>query len=67
VDLFVVVSAQLLFLLHAPTPNWLLDIPISILATNHESDLTRRVGWNRGVCIFNGRENFSAGLLERRD
>jgi hypothetical protein len=56
-DLLVVVSAQLLFLLQTPTSDWLFDIPIAILATDHEADLTRRISWNCGVCILDGWEN----------
>ena len=66
-NVFVVVFAQLLLFLSAPAPKWLLQVRIRILATDHEAYLTRRVGRDRGVCVFDGREDLFAVLLELGD
>jgi hypothetical protein len=67
VNLLIVVSAQLLFLLQAPGSQWFLNIAVGVFATDHESDLTRRVGRDGRVGIFDDREDFLAGLLEGGD
>jgi hypothetical protein len=63
-DLLAVVSAQLLFLLLRPGSHWLLDVALSILAADHEADLSRWVGWDRGVCVFGDWEDLLAVFLE---
>jgi hypothetical protein len=67
VDLLAVVSAQLLFLLLRPGPYWLLDVALSILAADHEADLSRGVGWNGSVCVFGDWEDLLAIFLELGD
>lgn len=64
VNLLVVVAAEFLFLLRAPSSQWLLDISIGILAANHETNLARRVCGNGSVGILNDREDFLAFFLE---
>ena len=66
-NVLVVVFAEFLLFLGAPASKWLLQVPVRILATDHEADLTRRVGGNRGVCVFDSRENLFAVLLELGD
>ncbi|EEQ36876.1 hypothetical protein CLUG_00999 [Clavispora lusitaniae ATCC 42720] len=46
---------------------WLLDISGLVLATNHESNSTGGVSWNRGVSVFSHRENSLAVLLQFGD
>jgi len=67
VDLFIVVSAQLLLLLCAPTSDRLFDIPIGVLAADHESNLTGRIGRDSGVSVFDGWKDLEAGFLQRGD
>lgn len=67
VDLLVVVSAQLLFLLGGPCTERFLDVAGGILATDHESNLARRIGRDGGVCVFDDGENFLTILLELGD
>lgn len=66
-DILVVVLVDLLFLFSVPASEWLLQVAVGILAANHESDLTRWVGWNSGVSIFNIWENLLAVSLELGD
>lgn len=63
-DSLVVVSTQLLFLLDAPAPQRLRDIPIFVLAADHEADLTRRICGNSCVGILNGGKDLLAGFLQ---
>lgn len=67
VNLFAVVSAQLLFLLLRPGSHWLLDIALSVLAANHEADLSRRIGWDGGVCVLGDGKDLLAVFLELGD
>jgi hypothetical protein len=67
VDLSVVVPAELVFLLRGPATQWLANIAFGVLAANHEADLARWIGGDGGVCIFNGREDLLAVLLELGD
>ena len=64
VNLLVVVAAQFLLLLGAPSSHWRLDISIGIFAANHEPDLARRICGNGGVGILSDREDFLAFFLE---
>jgi hypothetical protein len=67
VDLLAIVSTQLLFLLLRPGSYWLLDVALSILAADHEADLSRGVGWNGSVCVFGDWEDLLAIFLELGD
>jgi hypothetical protein len=67
VDLLIVVSTELLFLLIAPATQRLLDITGSIFATDHEANLTTRVGRDGGVGVLDDGENLLAGLLKASD
>jgi hypothetical protein len=67
VDVGVVVSAQLVFLLGGPATYRCFEIAIGILAADHEANLARWVGWDGGVGIFDVRENLIAILLELGD
>ena len=67
VNVLVVVFAELLLLLSGPASKWLFQVPVCILATDHEADLARRVGRDRGVCVFDGREDLFAVFLELGD
>jgi len=60
----VVVSVPLILLLLRKLPKGLRDIASSILATDHESNLARRVGRDGGVSIFGNREDLTARLLQ---
>jgi hypothetical protein len=64
---FVVVFAQLLFLFDTPTSQGLLQVSVSVLAADHETDLAGRVGGDGGICVVDGGEDFSAVLLEFGD
>jgi hypothetical protein len=67
VDLLVVISAQLLFLLWRPRAHWLGYISCGILGAHHEADLAGRIGWDGGVGILGHWEDFLAGFLEILD
>jgi hypothetical protein len=67
VDVGVVVSAELVFLLRGPAAYRCFEIASGILAADHEANLARWVGWDRGVGIFYGRENLLAIFLELGD
>lgn len=66
-DISVIVSTQLLLLLARPRTKGLLDVACSVLAADHETDLTGRVGRDSGVGVFGDGEDFLAGLLEVGD
>lgn len=66
-DLFVVVPAQLLLFFKLPRPQRHLDVPVRILATDHESDLTRRVRRDSGVGVFDRGKYFLATFLQVGD
>jgi len=63
-DLLVVVSAKLLFLLSGECAERLGNIAVGVLAAYHESDLARWVGGDGGIGVLDGWENFLAVLLE---
>lgn len=63
-DIGVVVAAQTLLLLTRPLSQGLTDVTVRILAANHESDLTRRVGRDGGVGVFGDGEDFLASLAQ---
>jgi len=67
VDISIVVSAQLLLLFSSEASQRLGQITASILAADHEADLARWVGWDRGVGVFDIWEDFFAVLLELGD
>jgi hypothetical protein len=67
VNIGIVVSAQLLFFLRSKGANRLLNIAVGVLAANHETDLTRRIGGDGRVSVFNSREDFFAIFLEFGD
>ena len=66
-DVFVVVPTQFLLLFHTPAPRRFLDIPILVLATDHETYLSARVGGDGGVGVFDGGKNFFARAFEIGD
>lgn len=59
-DVFVVVSAKLLFLFKVPVPQWHFDISVLILAAHHEANLSARICRDGGVGVFDSREDFFA-------
>src|ERR1700712_5909553 len=63
-DLLAIISAQFLFLLLRPGSYWLLDVALSILAADHEANLSRGVGWDGSVCVFGDWEDLLAIFLE---
>ena len=63
-NILVVVPAEFLFLLDTPAPDRLLDVSIFILAAHHEADLPARIRRDGGVCVFDGGEDFFAGLFQ---
>lgn len=66
-DLFIIVPAQLLLFFKLPLPQGHLDVPVGILAADHESDLARWVGRDSGVGIFDRGEYFLATFLQVGD
>ena len=67
VDLLVVIFAQLLLFLGTPTTHRFFEVPLGILTTDHEADLTRRVGGDGGVGVLDHGKNLAAGPLEAGD
>ena len=67
VNVLVVVTAQLLFLLPSPGADGLTHVAAGVLAADHETDLARGVGGDGGVGVFRDREDLLAGLLEVGD
>lgn len=63
-DFLIVVSTQLLFLLGGPASQWLLHVSGAILTADHEADLSRRIGRDGRVGVFNDGEDVAAGFLE---
>lgn len=66
-NLLVVVFAELLLFFPAPAAQWLRDVPLCVLAANHEANLSRGIGGDSGVAVLNDREDLFAALLELRD
>lgn len=66
-DIRVVVSAKLLLFLGGEASERLLNVAIGVLAADHEANLARRIGGDRGIRIFDGREDGLAVLLELGD
>lgn len=58
---------MLLFLLLGPGSYWLRDIAISVLAADHEANLSGWVGWDSGVCVLGDWEDLLAVFLELGD
>jgi hypothetical protein len=67
VNLGIVVSAQLVLFLRSPLAQRLANIAVGILAADHEANLTRWVGGDGGVCVFDSWEDLLAVLLELGD
>ena len=67
VDLGVVVLAQLVLLLGGPLAQGHLDVGVGVLAADHEADLARRVGGDRGVGVLSDSKDLLAVLLELGD
>jgi len=65
--LLVVVLAVLVLFGRSPTPQWLLNIDLGVLAADHEANLTRRVCGNGGETILGDGEDLTALLLELGD
>lgn len=59
VDLRVVVTAQLGLLVLGPLAKGLLDVGISILGADHESDLAAGVGGDGGEAVLDSREQLA--------
>lgn len=66
-DIGAVVSAKLLLLLGGPAAEWCLEVTVSVLAADHETDLARWVSWDGGVGVFDVGENLLAVFLELGD
>ena len=66
-DLGIVVPAKLLFLLSCPASQWRSKITLSIFAADHETDLSRWIGWDSGVCVLDIGENLLAVFLKLGD
>lgn len=66
-DIGVVVSAKLVFLLRGEAAQRLGDIAVGVLAADHEADLAGWVGWDGGVGVFDRWEDLLAVLLELGD
>lgn len=67
VNIGVVVLAELLLLFNRPLSQRCLQVAVCVLAADHESNLAGWVGWDRGVCVFDVREDFFAVFLELGD
>jgi hypothetical protein len=67
VNLLAVVPAQLLLLLGGPAAERLLEVLVCVLAADHEADLARGVGGDRGVGVLDVREDLLAVFLELGD
>lgn len=67
VNLLVVIFAQLVFLLRTPGSDRCFDISVGIFATDHETNLARRIGGNGGIGILGHGEDFLAVFLELGD
>ena len=63
-DPLVIVSVHLLFLFAGYGPERLGDVPVCILAANHETNLAGWIGGDGRVSVFRNREDFAARLLK---
>lgn len=63
-NLCIIVSAQLVLFLGSPLAQRFANIAVGILAADHEANLTRWVGGDGGVCVFDSWEDLLAVLLE---
>ena len=63
----IIVPTQLILLVGIPAAHGRRDVPVFILAADHEADLARRVGGDGGVGVFDRGEDFFAGFLEIGD
>ena len=66
-DRLVVIPAQLLLFTLRPGTQRHFDIPLRVFAAHHEADLTRWVGRNGGVGVFDSGKHFPAALLKVGD
>lgn len=60
VDILIIVPTQLLLFLLRPTPKRCLEISLSVLAADHESNLARWVSGDGSVGILDSGEDFLA-------
>ena len=63
-NLFIVVSTQLILLLSIPAPQRRFDISVLIFAADHEADLARGIGKDGSVGVLDSREDFLTGFLK---
>lgn len=66
-DLAIVVFAQLLFLFLGPAADRLAEVALGVFTTDHEADLAGRIGWDRGVCVFDFGEDLATIGFELGD
>jgi len=64
VDPLVIVSVHLLFLLVGYSPEGLGDVPVRVLAANHETNLAGWIGRDGRVGVFRNWEDFTTRLLK---
>jgi len=64
VDPLVIVSVHLLFLFGGYSPKRLGDVPVCVLAANHETNLAGWIGRDGRVGVFRNREDFATRLLK---
>lgn len=67
VDISIVVAVELLLLLWAPSAKGCLEVAVAVLAADHETNLTRWVGWDGSVGVLDVGEDFLAVLFELGD
>ena len=66
-NVLVVVFADFVFLLLRPCSKWFLEVSLTILAADHEANLTRRISWDSGVGVLDVREDLSAVSFQLGD
>ena len=67
VNFLVVIPAKLLLLRDLPLAQRHLDVSIFVFAADHEANLAGGVGGDGSVGVFDGGEDFFAGLFEVGD
>jgi len=67
VDLLVIVSALLGFLLGRPTPQRLLDVDLGVFAADHEANLARWICGDSGETVLGNWKDFTTRLLDVLD
>ena len=63
----IIVPTQLILLFGVPAAHGRRDVPVFVLAADHEADLARGVGGDGGVGVFDRGEDFFAGFFEVGD